>query len=304
MFQKILIANRGEIALRIIRACHEMGIRTVAVYSEADKESLHIQYADEAYCIGKAPASESYLNIPRIIAACEISDAEAIHPGYGFLAENSHFAEVCESCNIKFIGPSHESIDQMGDKANARELAEKCGVPTVPGSEGVVETIEDAQTLASKAGYPLIVKASAGGGGRGMRVVHTEISLQNAFNTARAEAEACFGNPDVYIEKYVMDPRHVEVQILADEHGNVVHLGERDCTMQRRHQKLIEESPSPVVDEKMRKEMGDAACKLARESNYSSAGTVEFLVDKDKNFYFMELNTRVQGEHSVTDHAT
>jgi len=291
MFQKILIANRGEIALRIIRACHEMGIRAVAVYSEADKDSLHVQYADEAYCIGKAPANESYLNIPRIIAACEISDAEAIHPGYGFLAENSHFAEVCESCNIKFIGPTHASIDQMGDKANARALAEKCGVPTVPGSEGVVETIEEAQALAKKAGYPLIIKASAGGGGRGMRVVHTEISLQNAFNTARAEAEACFANPDVYIEKYVLEPRHVEVQILADEHGNVIHLGERDCTMQRRH-------------EEMRKKMGDAACKLAREAKYSSAGTVEFLVDKDKNFYFMEMNTRVQVEHCVSELAT
>ena len=304
MFQKILIANRGEIALRIIRACHEMGIRAVAVYSEADKDSLHVQYADEAYCIGKAPANESYLNIPRIIAACEISDAEAIHPGYGFLAENSHFAEICESCNIKFIGPNHNSIDQMGDKANARALAEKCGVPTVPGSKGVVESIEEAQELAKKAGYPLIIKASAGGGGRGMRVVHTEISLQNAYNTARAEAEACFGNPDVYIEKYVLEPRHVEVQILADEHGNVIHLGERDCTMQRRHQKLIEESPSPVVDEEMRKAMGDAACKLAREAKYSSAGTVEFLVDKDKNFYFMEMNTRVQVEHCVSELAT
>ena len=304
MFKKILIANRGEIALRIIRACHEMGIKTVAVYSEADKDSLHVLYADQAYCIGRAPAVESYLNIPRIIAACEISDAEAIHPGYGFLAENAHFAEVCESCHIKFIGPTYAAINQLGDKANARKMAENCKIPTVPGSKGIVESIEDAQELAKKAGYPLIVKASAGGGGRGMRVVHTEISLQNAYNTARAEAETCFGNPDVYIEKYISEPRHVEVQILADEHGNVVHLGERDCTMQRRHQKLIEESPSPIVDEEMRSKMGAAACSLARKAHYSSAGTVEFLVDQDGHFYFMEMNTRVQVEHSVTELAT
>ncbi len=305
MFKKILIANRGEIALRIIRACHEMGIKAVAVYSEADKESLHVKYADEAYCIGKAPASESYLKIPQIIAACEISDAEAIHPGYGFLAENSHFAEVCESCNIKFIGPNHLSIDQMGNKANARVLAKKCGVPTVPGSKGVVETVEDALVVVKEMGYPVIIKASFGGGGRGMRVVHTDIALSNAFNTARAEAEACFGNPEVYIEKFIENPRHVEIQILADEHGNVVHLGERDCTMQRRHQKLIEESPSPVVDEEMRAEMGKAACALAKASNYSSAGTVEYLVDIDtKKFFFMEMNTRVQVEHCVTELAT
>ncbi len=304
MFQKILIANRGEIALRIIRACHEMGIRAVAVYSEADRESLHVRYADEAYCIGRAPPVESYLNIPQIIAACEISDAEAIHPGYGFLAENSHFAEVCESCQVKFIGPSHESIDQMGDKANARRLAKECGVPTVPGSEGVVESVEEALELAHEIGYPLIIKASAGGGGRGMRIVHTDISVQNAYNTARAEAELCFGNPEVYIEKYVHAPRHVEVQSLADEPGNVIHLGERDCTIQRRHQKLIEEAPSPIVDEEMRARMGEAACTLARAANYSSAGTVEFLVDQDGDFYFMEMNTRVQVEHCVTELAT
>jgi len=305
MFKKILIANRGEIALRIIRACHEMGIKAVAIYSEADKESLHVKYADEAYCIGKAPASESYLKIPQIIAACEISDAEAIHPGYGFLAENSHFAEVCESCNIKFIGPNHLSIDQMGNKANARVLAKKCGVPTVPGSKGVVESVEDALEVVKEMGYPVIIKASFGGGGRGMRVVHTDIALSNAFNTARAEAEACFGNPEVYIEKFIENPRHVEIQILADEHGNVVHLGERDCTMQRRHQKLIEESPSPIVDEAMRAEMGKAACALAKASNYSSAGTIEYLVDIDtKKFFFMEMNTRVQVEHCVTELAT
>jgi len=259
MFKKILIANRGEIALRIIRACHELGVKAVAIYSEADKESLHVKYADEAYCVGKAPASESYLKIPQIISACEISDAEAIHPGYGFLAENSHFAEVCESCNIKFIGPTHASIDKLGNKANARALAKDCGVPTVPGSKGVVESADKALDLVKEMGYPVIIKASFGGGGRGMRVVHTDIALSNAFNTARAEAEACFGNPEVYIEKFIENPRHVEIQILADEHGNVVHLGERDCTIQRRHQKLIEESPSPVVNKEMRAEMGKAA---------------------------------------------
>jgi len=304
MFQKIMIANRGEIALRVIRACHEMGIQAVAVYSEADKESLHVRYADEAYCIGRGPASQSYLNIPQIIAACEISDAEAIHPGYGFLAENSHFAEVCESCHIKFIGPTHQAIDQLGDKANAKDLARKAGVPTIPGSDGVVKTVDEALVLARSIGYPLIIKASAGGGGRGMRVVHTDISLPNAFNTASAEAEACFGNPAVYIEKYIGDPRHVEVQLLADEHGTIIHLGERDCTIQRRHQKLVEESPSPVVNEEMRQRMGDAVCALARAANYSNAGTVEFLVDENGQFYFMEVNTRIQVEHCVTELAT
>ena len=304
MFKKILIANRGEIALRIIRACHEMGIRAVAVYSEADRSSLHVRYADEAYCIGKGPAAGSYLNIPQIIAACEISDAEAVHPGYGFLAENAHFAEVCESCNIKFIGPTQKTIEQMGDKSNARKLAAENGVPTVPGSKGIVATVDDALAVAHSIGYPVIIKATAGGGGRGMRVVHTDISLANAFSTARAEAESCFGNPAVYIEKYVEEPRHVEIQILADEHGNTIHLGERDCTMQRRHQKLIEESPSPIVDEDMRLRMGDAACAIARASGYSSAGTVEFIVDEHGNFYFMEMNTRVQVEHCVTELAT
>lgn len=304
MFQKILIANRGEIALRIIRACHEMGVKAVAVYSDVDKNALHVRHADESYCIGPGPAAQSYLNIPRIIAACEISDAEAIHPGYGFLAENAHFAEVCESCNLAFIGPSQDAIQKMGDKANARALARESGVPTVPGSEGVVENPDEALKIAHEIGYPVIIKASAGGGGRGMRVVHTDISLSNAYNTASAEAEACFGSADVYIEKYIGTPRHVEVQLLADKHGNVVHLGERDCTIQRRHQKLIEEAPSPVVDEKMREEMGAAACALAKAADYSSAGTVEFLVDEDRNFYFMEMNTRVQVEHCVTELVT
>ncbi len=304
MFQKILIANRGEIALRIIRACHEMGIKAVAVFSEADRGSLHVKYADEAYCIGRAPASESYLRIPQLIAACEISDAEAIHPGYGFLAENAHFAEICASCNIKFIGPSHAAITQLGDKANAKAIAQQAGVPVVPGSDGVVATPEEALIIAHRIGYPLIIKATAGGGGRGMRVVHTDISLTNAFNTAKAEAEACFGNGAVYIEKYIAEPRHVEIQIMADEHGNVIHLGERDCTMQRRHQKLIEESPSPVVDAALRQRMGDAACALARAANYTNAGTVEFLLDDSGHFYFMEVNTRVQVEHCVTEFVT
>ncbi len=304
MFQKILIANRGEIALRVIRACHEMGIRAVAVYSEADRDALHVRYADEAYCIGRGPAAESYLNIPRLIAACEISDAEAIHPGYGFLAENAHFAEVCESCHIKFIGPPYKAINALGDKANAKDLAKKAGVPTIPGSEGVVKNVDEALKLAHQIGYPLIIKACAGGGGRGMRVVHTDISLANAFNTASAEAGACFGNPTVYIEKYIGDPRHVEVQLLADEHGNVVHLGERDCTIQRRHQKLVEEAPSPVVNEDMRARMGEAACSLARMAGYANAGTVEFLVDESGDYYFMEVNTRVQVEHCVTELAT
>ncbi|NLF38530.1 acetyl-CoA carboxylase biotin carboxylase subunit [bacterium] len=304
MFQKILIANRGEIAVRIIRACHEMGIRVVAVYSEADRNSLHVKYADEAYCIGKGPARESYLNIPQIIAACEISDAEAIHPGYGFLAENAHFAEVCEASNIKFIGPKHTAINQMGNKANARRLAQECGVPTVPGSKDVVKTVEEAQETAKKIGYPVIIKASAGGGGRGMRVVHTQISLPNAFSTAQAEAQACFNCPDVYIERYISQPRHVEVQVMADERGSICHLGERDCTIQRRHQKLVEESPSPVVDGEMRRRMGDAACAIARAAEYTSAGTIEFLVDETGSFYFMEMNTRVQVEHCVTELAT
>ena len=302
MFRKILIANRGEIALRVIRACREMGIATVAVFSEADRDSLHVRYADEAYCIGKSPASDSYLNIPRIIAACEVSDADAVHPGYGFLSENAHFAEIINSCDMTFIGPSSESISALGDKANARELAVKHNVPVVPGSDGPVDDYPTLLKEAQRIGYPIIVKASAGGGGRGMRVVRNEEELQNAFETARKEAEAAFGNPEVYIEKFLERSRHVEVQILSDKDGTCVHLGERDCTMQRRHQKLLEESPSPIVDEQRRKEMGEAACRIALAENYVGAGTVEFIVDEDTNeYYFMEMNARVQVEHGVTE---
>ena len=302
MFRKILIANRGEIALRVIRACREMGIATVAVFSEADRDSLHVRYADEAYCIGKSPASDSYLNIPRIIAACEVSDADAVHPGYGFLSENAHFAEIINSCDMTFIGPSSESISALGDKANARELAVKHNVPVVPGSDGPVDDYPTLLKEAQRIGYPIIVKASAGGGGRGMRVVRNEEELQNAFETARKEAEAAFGNPEVYIEKFLERSRHVEVQILSDKDGTCVHLGERDCTMQRRHQKLLEESPSPIVDEQRRKEMGEAACRIALAANYVGAGTVEFIVDEDTNeYYFMEMNARVQVEHGVTE---
>ena len=301
MFRKILIANRGEIALRIIRACRELDIATVAVYSEADENSLHVRYADEAICIGKGPSKLSYLQIPALISAAEITDAEAIHPGYGFLAENAHFAEVCEKCNIRFIGPSADSIRAMGDKIQAKLLAQSAGVPLVPGSEGGVEDEKIALTIARKVGYPVIIKATAGGGGRGMRVAHTDVSLANAFNTASQEALAAFGNGQVYVEKYVEDPRHIEIQILADMHGNTIHLGERDCSIQRRHQKLVEESPSPFITEKMRTEMGEAAIRLAKAANYVNAGTVEFIVDKHKNWYFMEMNTRIQVEHPVTE---
>ncbi len=302
MFRKILIANRGEIALRVIRACREMGIASVAVFSEADRNSLHVRYADEAYCIGRAPASDSYLNIPRIIAACEVSDADAVHPGYGFLSENAHFAEIINSCDMTFIGPTSEAISALGDKANARDMAVRNNVPVVPGSNGPVNDYATLQKEAARIGYPIIVKASAGGGGRGMRVVRNEEELQNAFETARKEAEAAFGNPEVYVEKFLERSRHVEVQILADKDGTCVHLGERDCTMQRRHQKLLEESPSPIVDEARRKEMGEAACRIALAANYVGAGTVEFIVDEDTNeYYFMEMNARVQVEHGVTE---
>ena len=302
MFRKILIANRGEIALRVIRACREMGIASVAVFSEADRNSLHVRYADEAYCIGRAPASDSYLNIPRIIAACEVSDADAVHPGYGFLSENAHFAEIINSCDMTFIGPTSEAISALGDKANARDMAVRNNVPVVPGSDGPVNDYATLQKEAARIGYPIIVKASAGGGGRGMRVVRNEEELHNAFETARKEAEAAFGNPEVYVEKFLERSRHVEVQILADKDGTCVHLGERDCTMQRRHQKLLEESPSPIVDEARRKEMGEAACRIALAANYVGAGTVEFIVDEDTNeYYFMEMNARVQVEHGVTE---
>ena len=304
MFSKILIANRGEIALRIIRACRELNIRTVAVYSEADRSSLHVRFADEAICIGQAPSANSYLNIPAIISAAEITDVEAIHPGYGFLAENPHFAEICESCQITFIGPSPENIRLMGDKMTARTAMQKAGLPIVPGSASIIKNKEEAIKTAKRIGYPVIIKASAGGGGRGMRVCHNDISLISNLMTAQTEAEANFGNPDVYIERYIENPRHIEIQILADKHGHIVHLGERDCSIQRRHQKLLEESPSIAIDSKLRKRLGELAVKGAKTANYTSAGTMEFLLDKHNNFYFMEMNTRIQVEHPVTEMVT
>ncbi len=304
MFSKILIANRGEIALRVIRACRELSIPTVAVYSEADRNSLHVRFADEAVCIGPAKSADSYLNIPSIIAAAEITDVEAIHPGYGFLAENAHFAEICESCNIKFIGPTPEAIRLMGDKVQARETMRKIGVPLIPGGKGIVKNQEEALDLAKKIKYPVIIKAAAGGGGKGMRVCHNDVTLTSSFAMAQKEAEVNFGNPDVYIEKYISDPRHIEFQILADMHGNIVHLGERDCSIQRRHQKLLEESPSPALNEKIRKRMGDTAVKAARAVNYVGVGTIEFLLDGQGEFYFMEMNTRIQVEHPVTEMVT
>lgn len=304
MFSKILIANRGEIALRIIRACRELNIQTVAVYSEADRDSLHVRFADESVCIGPHPSHDSYLNIPAIISAAEITDVEAIHPGYGFLAENAHFAEVCQSCNITFIGPDPQTIVSMGDKVVARETMRKMGVPLTPGGKGVIPNKEEALKIAKKIKYPVILKASAGGGGKGMRVCHNDMALVSAFNIAQNEAEANFGNPDVYMEKYLEGPRHIEFQILADNYGNVIHLGERDCSIQRRHQKLLEEAPSPAVSAKLRKKMGDIAIKAAKAVEYKGAGTIEFLLDAEENFYFMEMNTRVQVEHPVTEMVT
>ncbi|HEX7878686.1 MAG TPA: acetyl-CoA carboxylase biotin carboxylase subunit, partial [Candidatus Eisenbacteria bacterium] len=304
MFKKILIANRGEIALRVIRACRDLGIQTVAVYSEADRDSIHVRLADESVCIGPALSRDSYLNIPRIISAAEITAAEAIHPGYGFLSENPQFAEVVESCGLTFIGPTSEQIRRMGDKSMARQTMVAAGVPVVPGSAGPVRTPEEALEAAEVTGYPLIIKALAGGGGRGMRVVEAEDELVDRFNTARAEAQAAFNNGDVYIERYLRQPRHVEIQLLGDRHGNCVSLFERDCSVQRRHQKLIEESPSPAVDPLLRKAMGDAALVGARAINYVGAGTMEFLLDSDGRFYFMEMNTRLQVEHPVTEIVT
>lgn len=301
MFKKILIANRGEIALRIIRACKELGIATVAVYSEADQDSLHVRFADEVVKIGPGQSSESYLNIPRIISAAEITNAEAIHPGYGFLAENYQFAEICESCNIQFIGPTSEMIANLGDKVFSKEKMKKAGIQTIPGSDGIVNDIKTAEKIAEKIGYPIIFKATAGGGGRGMRVVTGKDELEKAFINARTEANAAFGNPDLYIEKYFEHPRHIEVQVLGDQHGNVVALGERECSIQRKHQKLIEESPSPVVNERIRRRLVDTAIKGAKEVNYQNAGTIEFLLDEDGKFYFMEMNTRIQVEHPVTE---
>jgi acetyl-CoA carboxylase, biotin carboxylase subunit len=301
VFNKILIANRGEIALRIIRACKELGIGTVAVYSEADVDSLHVQLADEAICIGPPPSSESYLKIDRIISAAEISDVDAIHPGYGFLAENAHFAEVCASCRIKFIGPSPNSIRAMGDKNAAREQARRAGVPISPGSDGEVLTEEQALKVAKEIGYPVMIKAIAGGGGRGMRAVHNDGSLVQGYHSARIEAEKAFGNGGVYIEKLIERPHHIEFQILGDSHGRIIHLGERDCSIQRRNQKIVEECPSPLIDKHLRKEMGECSVKLASAVGYENAGTIEYLVDQRGNFYFMEMNTRIQVEHPVTE---
>ncbi|HNW58231.1 MAG TPA: acetyl-CoA carboxylase biotin carboxylase subunit [bacterium] len=301
MFKKILIANRGEIALRIIRACKELGIATVAVYSEADANSLHIRFADEAVCIGPAPSHKSYLNIPHIISAAEITNAEAIHPGYGFLAENAHFADICNSCGIVFIGPTPEVISLMGDKARAKETMIAAGVPVIPGSDGVVHSIKAATDIAGRVGYPVIIKAVAGGGGRGMRVVQYAHELANAYSTAQAESKAAFGNDELYLEKYFESPRHIEVQILGDNFGNCVALGERECSVQRKHQKLIEETPSPAVNARLRREMSAAAVKGARRVHYNSAGTIEFLLDPKGHFYFMEMNTRIQVEHPVTE---
>ena len=303
MFNKILIANRGEIALRIIRACREMGIRTVGVYSLADTDSLHVRYADEVVCIGPAAGSESYLNIPRIISAAEITNADAIHPGYGFLAENARFAEICGESGLTFIGPRPDQIARMGDKAVAKETMRNAGVPVVPGSEGAVATIEEARKIADETGYPLLIKASAGGGGKGMRVVAEPDGLERGFNAARNEATAAFGDGTVYIEKFVEEPRHIEIQVMCDAYGNRIHLNERECSIQRRHQKLIEEAPSPILDEDLRNRMGEAAVAGCEAVDYLGAGTIEFLVDRDRNFYFMEMNTRIQVEHPVTEEA-
>jgi acetyl-CoA carboxylase biotin carboxylase subunit len=301
VFKKVLIANRGEIALRVIRTCREMGIKTVAVYSTADKDSLHVKFADEAVCIGKPQSSESYLNIPHIMAAAEITNADAVHPGYGFLAENAKFSQICAEHGIKFIGPNADMINAMGDKITAKETMIKAGVPVVPGGEGLLESIDDAKRLAKDVGYPVILKATAGGGGKGMRVVWQDSEMEKAFNTAKTEAGASFKNDGIYMEKFVEEPRHIEIQIAGDQYGNVCHLSERDCSIQRRHQKLVEESPSPFMTDDLRKRMGEAAIKAASAINYESVGTIEFLVDKNRNFYFMEMNTRIQVEHCVTE---
>ncbi len=301
MFKKILIANRGEIALRIIRTCKEMGIKTVAVYSKADEESLHVRFADEAVCIGPPPSSESYLKISNIIAAAEITNADAIHPGYGFLSENSKFSRICAEHDIKFIGASGDQIDKMGDKATAKETMKKAGVPTIPGSEGLIKSVEDAKKTAKKIGYPVMIKATAGGGGKGMRAVWKEENLEKLFESAVQEAKAAFGNGGMYMEKLIEEPRHIEIQIVGDQYGKACHLSERDCSIQRRHQKLTEETPSPFMTDKLRDDMGKAAVKAAEFIGYEGAGTIEFLVDKHRNFYFMEMNTRIQVEHPITE---
>ncbi len=301
MFKKILIANRGEIALRVIRTCKEMGIKTVAVYSTADRDSLHVRFADEAVCIGPAASSASYLNIPNIMAAVEITNADAIHPGYGFLAENAKFAEICAQYNVKFIGPTPTQIMKMGDKITAKETMIKAGVPVVPGSEGLIRDVKVAKKNAVEIGYPVMLKATAGGGGKGMRVVYTEEELEGALEAAQKEAKAAFGNDGMYMEKFVEEPRHIEIQIAGDQYGTVCHLSERECSIQRRHQKLVEESPSPFINDELRKRMGEAAILAGKSINYEGVGTIEFLVDKHKNFYFMEMNTRIQVEHTVTE---
>jgi acetyl-CoA carboxylase biotin carboxylase subunit len=307
MFEKILVANRGEIAVRIIRACKELNIRTVAIYSEVDANSMHVQLADEAICIGKAPSSDSYLRIDRIISAAEIADVDAIHPGYGFLSENAHFADVCESCNIRFIGPNSRAMNSLENKATSRALAKKAGVPVPPGSDGLIQNEEEALSVAKRIGYPVMIKAIAGGGGRGMRQAHNDISLIKGYHTARSEAEKAFGNSAVYIEKFIENPHHIEFQILGDNKGNIIHLGERDCSIQRRNQKVVEETPSPLIENKfkdLRKKMGRAAIKLAEVAHYTNAGTVEFIVDDSGSFYFLEVNKRVQVEHPITEEVT
>ncbi|GAB4236423.1 MAG: acetyl-CoA carboxylase biotin carboxylase subunit [Chlamydiales bacterium] len=302
--RKVLVANRGEIAVRVIRACHDLGLQTVAVYSTADAEALHVLHADEAICIGEAPSRSSYLKISNILSACEVTGADAIHPGYGFLSENSNFASICESCGVNFIGPSPEAIALLGNKAKAKETALKAGCPVIPGSDGIVVDTESALIVAKQIGFPIFIKASAGGGGKGIRIAYNEHEFAKQFVAARAEAEVSFGCPDIYLEKMIQNPRHVEVQVLGDKYGNYIHLGERDCTVQRRRQKLIEEAPSPVLDESKRTEMGMAAVQVVKAAGYSSAGTVEFLLDSDKNFYFMEVNTRIQVEHTVSEELT
>lgn len=304
MFNKVLIANRGEIAVRIIRACRELGIATVAVFSEPDREALHTQLADEAVCIGPAKAQDSYLNMQNIISAAVLTNAQAIHPGFGFLSENSIFAEMCEECNIKFIGPDAKTIDEMGNKSHARDLMIKAGVNVIPGSDGTVESVEAAYELADKLGYPVMIKASAGGGGKGIRIAHSKDELKNAYESAKLETSLAFGDDEIYMEKVIVNARHIEIQILGDDFGNVIHLGERDCSIQRRNQKVLEEAPSPKLDDKTRKAMGEAAVRAAKAVGYKGAGTIEFLYDKDGNFYFMEMNTRVQVEHPVTEMVT
>ncbi|MGB3466424.1 MAG: biotin carboxylase N-terminal domain-containing protein, partial [Cyclobacteriaceae bacterium] len=304
MFKKILIANRGEIALRVIRTCREMGIKTVAVYSQVDKDSLHVKFADEAVCIGPAPSSESYLSIKNIISAAEITNADAIHPGYGFLSENAEFSKVCDEYGIKFIGASAEMISKMGDKATAKDTMKKAGVPTIPGSEGLLSSVEEGMKIAKEIKYPVIIKATAGGGGRGMRIIKQESEFKKAWDDARQESKAAFGNDGMYLEKFVEEPRHIEIQIVGDSKGRACHLSERDCSIQRRHQKLVEETPSPIVDQDLRERMGKAAIAGAEAIKYEGAGTIEFLVDKHGDFYFMEMNTRIQVEHPITEEVT